>query len=72
MSSGPRYLHLELRPSPPRVLERVIARHPDIRVVGDRIIVPLARYRAEEVMAECRRLGLRVVASYVKRDGHAG
>ena len=72
MHKPERFLHLHLRAAKPQLVERVIARHPDIVVRGNHAIVPLAHYRAEEVMAECRRLGLVIVSSAVKAGLHTG
>lgn len=68
MPAPSRYLHLELRPAQPLVLERIARRHPDVMVSPRLIVVPLEHYRPEEVMAECRRYGLQILASRVKRS----
>ena len=72
MSPVPRFLYLHLHPGQPRVLERLVCLETGGRVSGQELVVPLGDLRAEEVLAECRRLGLRVIGSAVQAGDSAG
>jgi hypothetical protein len=69
MSAAAPLLYLYLHPSQLRVLERLIAFDPGARLLGRQMIVSLDDRGAEEVLAECRRLGVRVLGSRVETGG---
>lgn len=72
MSAAPRFLYLRIHPGQPSVLERLSRFDAGVRLLGGDLVVPLGDRRAEEVLAECRRVGVRVLGSVVHAADSAG
>jgi hypothetical protein len=72
MPAQARFLYLRFRSSPSRLLERLAQFDAGVRRTGSQVMVPLGERHPEEVLAECRRLGLRVLGSVVESSDAGG
>jgi hypothetical protein len=62
------FLHLRLDPAQHGVRERLLRLGADLDPACHEAALPLGEARPEEILAECRQLGIRVLASAVRGD----
>jgi hypothetical protein len=73
MAAAPSHrLYLRLDPAQRGVRERLLRLGADLDPACHEAALPLGEARPEEILAECRQLGIRVLASVVRGDGMPG